>query len=221
MKTTLDGTLNANAPLGSLERERRKEREAPDELWALVVANTLMAELPKLSEPPPEADASLALCALGDSLSPAGHAPELDAPSEAEAAAPGHATRGARGSPELASTLSAEVSDERLGRLELRVERVEGGLDIVINVADARVKALIEAEQAQLVNTLKDAGLHIASVQIASPQRPGTALARERGGAEKARANASFRQPAARWRTYTGSAAAEEDADGEGVDLTA
>ena len=113
------------------------------------------------------------------------------------------------------------MSDERLGRLQLHVERVAGGLDIVINVADARVKALIEAEQPQLMKTLKDAGLRVASVQIGSPSRPGTALAQERGGAEKARTSASFRQPAARWRTYTGSPAEEEDADGEGVDLTA
>src|SRR5690606_17587447 len=119
---------------------------------------------------------------------------------------------GAGDGPELPSSLSAEVSDERLGRLQLHVARAEGGLDIVINVADARVKALIEAEHGQLLKTLKEAGLHVTSVQVGSPSRAGTALAQDRGGAEKARAGASFRQPAARWRTYTGPPAEEEDA---------
>jgi hypothetical protein len=221
MKTTWDGARAPSVQLGSLERERRKEREAPDEQWALAVMNTLMAELPKLTEPPPQPGASLGPSAVGDSQAPAGHAPELDEAGEAAGAERGGGAGGSRGSPELVSSLSAEVSDERLGRLQLCVERVDGRLDIVINVADTRVKALIEAEQSQLVKTLKDAGLRVASVQIGAPSRPGTALAQERGGAEKARASASFRQPAARWRTHTGSAAAEEDADGEGVDLTA
>jgi hypothetical protein len=213
MKTTFDAALGPSAPLEMLRRARREERETPDELWALALTNTLVAELPKLTEPPPEADASLAPHAIGDSHAPTGHAPELDESGEAGG--------NSRGGPELPSSLRAEVSDERLGRLVLHVERADGGLDIVINVADARVKALIEAEQPQLMKTLKDAGLRVASVQIGSPSRPGTALALERGGAEKARTSASFRQPAARWRTYTGSPAAEEDADGEGVDLTA
>jgi hypothetical protein len=213
MKTTLDATGGPTAMLEMLRQQRREERETPDEVWALALTNTLMAELPKLTEPPPEGDASPAAHAIGDSHAPAGHAPELDESGEAGG--------NPRGGPELPSSLRAEVSDERLGRLELHVERAGGGLDIVINVADARVKALIEAEQPQLMKTLKDAGLRVASVQIGSPARPGTALALERGGAEKARTSASFRQPAARWHSYTGSPAAEDDADGEGVDLTA
>ena len=226
MKTTIEPHGLSAQLSASLERERRKERETPDELWALAVTNTLMAELPKLTQPP-EAEESLAPRAVAESQAPAGHSPELDEPrqlgepGELARTAHGKAAGGARGSPDVPSTLSAEVSDERLGRLELHVERVDGRLDIVINVADARVKALIEAEHAALVKTLKDAGLHVASVQIGSPSRAGTALAEERGGAEKARAGASFRQPAARWRTYTGRPAEEEDADGEGVDLTA
>ncbi|HTV17912.1 MAG TPA: flagellar hook-length control protein FliK [Polyangiaceae bacterium] len=203
-----------------MERERRKEREAPDPLWALAVTNALMAELPKLASPP-EARESSAPNAISESQAPATHGPELDEPGDATGAQHGKAAGGARGSPDLPSTLSAEVSDERLGRLQLHIERVDGRLDIVINVADARVKALIEAEHAQLVKTLKDAGLQVASLQIGAPSRAGTALAQERGGAEKARAGASFRQPAARWRTYTASSAEEDDADGEGVDLTA
>lgn len=220
MKTTLDAARGPSAPLEVLRRQRREERETPDELWALALANTLVAELPKLTEPPRDADASLAPHAVGDSHAP-GHAPELNESGEAAGSGSGAAAGGPRGGPELPSTLSAEVSDARLGRLQLHVERVEGGLDIVINVADARVKGLIEAEQPQLMKTLKDAGLHVASLQIGGPSRPGTALAQERGGAEKARTSASFRQPAARWRTYTGCPAEEEDADGEGVDLTA
>jgi hypothetical protein len=220
MKTTIDAARAPSALLASTRRERREEREAPDELWALAVANTLMAELPKLSEPH-EADAGLAPRAGPDSRAPRGHDPELAESGEAAGADAGKATGGSRAGPEVPATLSAEVSDARLGRLQLHVERVKGGLDIVINVADVRVKALIEAEQSQLLKTLKDAGLSVISVQIDGPPGVGTALARERGGAEKARTSASLRQPAARWRTYTGSPAEEDDADGEGVDLTA
>jgi len=223
MKTTLDAAPGQIAHCDMLRRGRLEERDTPDELWALALTNTLMIELPKLTQPPPEAELSLAPRAVGDSHAPAGHAPELDEAGGAAGARSGGAAGGTREGPELPSILTAEVSDERLGRLLLHVERVEGGLDIVINVADARVKALIEAEQSQLMKTLKDAGLNVASVQIGAPLAAGTTLARERGGAEKARASASFRQPAARWRTYTGSPAADDDDDaaGEGVDLTA
>lgn len=221
MKTTMVGALGPGSQLALMKRERQEERDAPDELWALAVATMVMAELPKLTSPP-DPEASMAQRAIAESQ-PAGPDPELDEPGEIDAPATGKRTAagGARGTLELPSTLSAEVSDERLGRLQLHVERVEGGLDIVINVADARVKALIEAEHPQLMRTLKDAGLHVSSVQIGSAPRAGTALAQDRGGAEKARAGASFRQPAARWRTYTGCRAEEEDAAGEGVDLTA
>lgn len=228
MKTTIEGARIPGAPIAPGERERREERDAPDERWALALASTLVAELPRLTSPAP-ADESAAPRAPGVSAAPAGSSPELDDPGGPPGAAGSAAARTSasraspdtRGSPDLPSILSAEVSDERLGRLELRVERLEDGLDIVINVADARVKALIEAEHAQLLRTLKDAGLRVSSVQIASTARAGTALAQDRAGAEKARAGASFRQPAARWRTYTGSRAEDEDADGEGVDLTA
>lgn len=219
MKTTIDPQGPSERFGVSVERERRKERETPDELWALAVTNTLMAELPRLTSPA-EAPASPAAAAITESRAPTSHSPELDDPDASAGTARGTAD-GARGSPDVPSTLSAEVSDERLGRLQLHVERVDGRLDIVINVADARVKAMIEAEHTQLVKTLKDAGLQVASVQIGAPSRAGTALAQERGGAEKARTGASFRQPAARWRTYAGPPAEEEDADGEGVDLTA
>jgi hypothetical protein len=223
MKTSIDGARGASPPfLSGHERGPLEERDAPDEAWALAFAHTLLAELPKLTQPAPaKAEISATPRAFADSQAPPGYSRALHESSEATPASPGKPAAGPGAGPDLPTTLSAEVSDERLGQLRLQIERVEGGLDIVINVADARVKALIEAEQCQLLKTLKQAGLHVTSVQIDGPPKAGTALARERGGAEKVRASASFRQPAARWRTYTGSPAEEEDADGEGVDLTA
>jgi hypothetical protein len=115
------------------------------------------------------------------------------------------------------------VSDEHFGRLQLHIARAEGGLDIVINVADSHVKALIEAEQATLVKTLKDAGLHIASVQIGSATRSGTPLAFDRGGPERTRVSAGFPKASSKRRTYAASLEEEDDDDpnGDGVDFTA
>lgn len=206
MKTSFDAAPGTSSLFASLEREREKERTTPDELWALALTQTLVAELPRLSAAPPDEE-SVPPPAAPESRHPAAGSAELDEPGPS--------------GPEMPATLSAEVSDERLGRLSVLVERVAGGLDIVINVADSRVKALIEAEQAILMKTLKDAGLHVASVQIGSPSRAGTALAQDRGGAEKVRTSAGFQKPAARWRTYQGPPAEDGDADSEGVDLTA
>jgi hypothetical protein len=208
-------------------RERRKEREPrSDELWTLAVTQALVSELPRVLTPPPQGESGEeAVTAASDSVPPVMGA-------RWEAAGAGDAARAtdAAGAPEAAGSssesdglpaeLCTEVSDERFGKLRLVVARGARGLDIVINVADSHVKALIEAEQAILMKTLKDAGLTVASVQIGSVPRPGTQFAHDREGPERSRQNASSRQPAARWRTYQGSIE-EEDVEGDGVDLTA
>jgi hypothetical protein len=230
MRSTLESKLDGATSDAHIDtqtaRERKREREPlDDELWTLAVTQALVSELPRVSpapESPEGAPPGAALDSAPDSLpSPARAGWEA---AVARGAAEYGAAEGAASSSDAAADglpaeLCTEVSDERFGKLRLVVARGARGLDIVINVADSHVKALIEAEQSILMKTLKDAGLAVASVQIGSAQRPGTLLAQDRGGSGKARESASLHQPVARWRTYPGSA--EEDAESDGVDLTA
>ena len=225
MRSTLDFNLNQSLLEANAARGRHKERESQDELWTLVVTQTLVERLPP--RPGEDGDDAALMRSIAEGGPPAGASAELASPEAdaraagaAGAAGPAAAQDGAGGASAVPAELSAEVSDERFGRLHLHVTRAAGGLDIVINVADARVKALIEAEQAMLVDTLKGAGLRVASVQIGSPPRAGTQLALDGRGQEKARATASLLLPGAKRRAYTGSLE-EEDADSEGVDFTA
>jgi hypothetical protein len=229
MKTSIDSSVRQTLLDASVARGREKERDAPDELWTLAVTSSVLEQLPRLPRDgtlgvpglagsPPDGPAS----SNGDA--DGGGSGELASPGDARSGRLGHAG-GAGGGDAAeahgdAAELYAEVSDERFGKLRLHVARAEGGLDIVINVADSHVKALIEAERATLMKTLKDAGLRVASVQIGSPSRAGTGLAGGRGGAERPRAGGSLLQPGARWRAYQGSLE-EDDTDSEGVDFTA
>jgi hypothetical protein len=235
MKTTLDPSQREGRLEASLARERAEEREAPDPLWTLVAMQTLVERVPLLpSSPSTEAGEAAPEVEHGGNPPPSG----APAPDETLTADHGASTSGAGRAGERSSRTSlprelcAEVSDERLGRLALRVVRGQGGLDIVIGVADARVKALIMAEQETLMRSLKDAGLAVVSVQIgastriAGATRAGTGLALqtsgpESTGAERPRAATPFRQPAARWRGYRGSPEEEDEDGGEGVDFTA
>jgi hypothetical protein len=236
MKTTLDATPSGGRFDASRARERNEERETPDPMWALVVTHALVERLPMLprsaaaeaSEAPPDVEQT-------GGVTPSG-APAPDDALGADERASGNARVGGRGpATNVPSELCAEVSDERLGRLALRVVRGQGGLDIVIGVADSHVKALIMADQSTLMKTLKDAGLAVASLQIGSSTpigaaaRAGTHLAVKGLGAERQGAEspgpdrpraASFRQPGARWRGYQGSPDKDDDDDG-GVDFTA
>jgi hypothetical protein len=219
MRSKLDVNLNQGLLEANAARAREKEREAPDEIWTLVVAQTLVERMPP--RPGEDADDAALVRSVADSSAP-GASAELSAPERGTGAeGPAASQEGARDASGVPATLSAEVSDERFGRLHLHVARAATGLDIVINVADGRVKALIEAEQAMLVKTLKDAGLRVASVQIGSTPRAGTALALEGRGPEKARSTASWLQPGAKRRAYTGPLEEEDDDDSEGVDFTA
>ena len=206
-------------------RERAGREDHDEELWLLSVAQLLVQRLP----PPPRGgeDAPAVPSRNGAALAAAGSG-ELAPPEnpEAQAGAAGHGTSAkarATGSAgvDVPSELCAEVSDERFGRLQLHVARGGAGLDIVINVADSRVKALIEAEHAVLIKTLKDAGLRVASVQIGNSSPPGTGFALDRVGAERPRAGAALTKPNARRRVYPSSRDEEADQSSEGVDFTA
>jgi hypothetical protein len=234
MRSTLESKLDGATSDAHIDsqaaRERQREREPlADELWTLAVTQALVSELPRGLHFAPEAPhdaAEAAAQGAPDSLPPLARAgwEAAAARGALEHGAGENPATGAAGTGDAAADgvpaeLCTEVSDERFGKLRLLVARGARGLDIVINVADSHVKALIEAEQAILMKTLKDAGLSVASVQIGSASRPGTLLAQDREGPGKARPNASIRQPVAKWRTYPGSS--EEDAERDGVDLTA
>lgn len=229
MKTSIDSGIRQTLLEASVARGREKERDAPDELWMLAVTSSVLARLPRLSlegtlGAPAQAGSHPDDTAPGDGDGDRAGSPELAGPEDAGSARLGRAGRAPDGNAAQAqgvpAELCAEVSDERLGKLRLHVARAEGGLDIVISVADSHVKALIEADRATLMKTLKDAGLRVASVQIGGPSRAGTGLAGGRGGAERPRTGGSLPQPGARWRAYQGSLE-EDDTDSEGVDFTA
>ena len=237
MKTTLDATAGGSRFDASRARERNEERETPDPLWALVVTHALVERLPMLPRSVAEASEAPPDVEQAGSIPPSGApAPDDALRADEGARASGNGRVGGRGpATNVPSELCAEVSDERLGRLALRVVRGQGGLDIVIGVADSHVKALIMADQSTLMKSLKDAGLAVASLQIGSSTPLGTAaragthlavkgLGAERQGAEspgpdRPRAAGSLRQPGARWRGYLGSP--EKDDDDGGVDFTA
>jgi hypothetical protein len=235
MKSSIDSSAGSAALLtrivserderASSAREGASHEDRDEELWAHLVAELLVQRLPPPQPRKLELEASVPTRNTA-SVAPAGSG-ELAAPhssaSQAGAADQGTDVGAPGGSDGIAlpSELSAEVSDERFGRLQLHVARGGAGLDIVINVADSRVKALIEAEHAVLIKTLKDAGLRVASVQIGNPTRPGTGLALDRGGAERPRAGAALSKPSARRRAYPSSRDEEDDQSSEGVDFTA
>jgi hypothetical protein len=219
MKTTIDKAGGPNLLEATVARERDKARDTPDELWTLAVTQMLVEHLPRLSLP--EALLAGSRDAPLEGACTGGGAPADEIPADPEL---GNAERARKASAsderDAARQLTAEVSDERFGRLQLHVARAQGGLEIVISVADLRVKALIEAEQATLIKTLKDAGLRVASVQIGTPPRAGTALAGDGEAGERPRVAGSARQLGARQRSYQASLE-EDDADSEGIDFTA
>jgi hypothetical protein len=235
MKSSMElgGGTAAHASRVVSERDERaasaRERASTDdheELWALAVAQLLVQSLPP---PPPRGDEAEAPVPTRNGAAPPGMGSgELATPAsaEAQAGATGHGTSSkaaetrAQGI-DMPSELRAEVSDERFGRLQQHVARGGAGLDIVINVADSHVKALIEAEHSVLIKTLKDAGLRVASVQIGGSPQAGTGLALDRGGAERPRAGAALPKPNARRRVYPTSREEQDDQSSEGVDFTA
>lgn len=201
-------------------KEKANKREPGDDAWLLAITQALVEVRPRFflpsdPEPPPQeanpgADA-------GAELAQAASA-ELGS---ADASAGDDARPGAA----LPERLHAELSDSRLGRMQLSVARGPGGLHIVINVADLRVKALIEAERSMLLKSLQDCGLRVDSVEIGSQPLAGTAFAQQDAAPQRAlapsRGNSSLRSSNARWRAYVSPPEDDPDSDNDRVDLTA
>jgi hypothetical protein len=220
-------TANVYSPIGapraevSESREAARERDRSEEVWAFAIAEVLAAQVPRLRSALPASAGSAT--DNGAAERTAEHPPEAGstASSTGEAGLDGTGDAPPTEASQLPVRLTTELSDGRLGRLELTVARGAHGLAIVINVADSHVKALIEAEQATLLQSLKDCGLSIASVRIGQSSGAGIALAPDREGADRARSNTSLRQHNQRLRAYQGSLDEEDDAPPERVDLTA
>jgi len=205
------------------EAADRERREREHDAWAIAITQAVVEARPKLSVPispepaaAPAAGESVKVPTLGHADGSAAEAGTEGAASSTERAPPG---------PALPSRLIAELSDNRLGRMELSIARGAHGLHIVINVADAHVKALIEAERAVLLKSLQDCGLRVDSVEIGSQLTTGTALAQQESAQERAlarsRGNLSLRSGNARWRGYGAPAEEEPEEDTDRVDLTA
>jgi len=215
------GRSGLGAPLGELDAKEDPEKREPDEAWMLAVTQALVEVRPRLalpngSDPEPSArDAN---------AGPAGGA-EFAAQSGELGTADVSAREDARPGPALPTRLLTELSDSRLGRMQLSVARGPSGLNIVINVADSRVKALIEAERSILLKSLQDCGLRVDSVEIGSQPLSGTAFAQQDAAPERAlartRGNSGLRSSNARWRAYTSPPEEDPDSDKERVDLTA
>ena len=212
------GTDPGAAAREAAEHEREdRERSAA---WAAVITQALVEARPKLTLP----SAAEAESSSGGAPAPPDEGVKNPTPAGVEPrnaeGAPQSKTQG----PELPNRLVAELSDSVLGRMELSVARSPGGLRIVINVADARVKALIQAEQALLVKSLQGSGLHVDSVHIADQLEPGTGLAPEQVAQERALArsrSSHLRSLSARGRGYGAKPEEEPEDDTDRVDFTA
>jgi len=201
-------------------KEEAKKREPADDAWLLAITQALVEVRPRFllpsdpdpasqhANPGPDAGAELASADRAD--------PGSGDVSAADDARPG---------PALPERVHAELSDSRLGRMQLSVARGPGGLHIVINVADLRVKALIEAERSMLLKSLQDCGLRVDSVEIGSQPGAGTAFAQQDAAPQRAlartRGNSGLRSPGARWRAYVSPSEDDPDSDNERVDFTA
>lgn len=126
------------------------------------------------------------------------------------------ASHTARG--ESVAQLSTEVQVGSLGRIAVQVTRSPGGLNIVIDVADGRVKSLLTAEVEVLLSSLKNAGLRVNSVKIEAGSHPGPALALDR---DRLKGGSLQRPTLARLKAYRGMATGEElEAEDENLNLT-
>jgi len=216
----------------ALEVEGREtaehERHARDtDAWTNAISQALVEARPRLVLPsPPEADGDAAASGSGSESvkipTPGGG--EASAAQAGSEAARSGAEPGPEGPP-LPNRLIAELTDSRLGRVELSVSRGAHGLHIVINVADAHVKALIESEQVLLLKSLQGCGLRVDSVEIGSQLTIGTALAQPEVAQQRAlarsRGNPGLRSGNVRGRGYGAAPEEEPEDDTERVNFTA
>jgi hypothetical protein len=218
----------AHPPLRASEPERPRRRPR-DHAWALALAQTLVAELPRAPVPKlGGGDAVDRAPADAQGAAEKPHAKSGESAPEGDALVASSSAETAPHSAEMPATLTTELTDSRLGRLTLHLERSARGVDIVINVADAHVKALIEAQRSELTEALEDSGLRVSSVEIGSTLPTGIALALSESSQSSAgvpagpRGSLSLPKPSARRQVYIDPLAEEDrDADEEGVDLTA
>jgi hypothetical protein len=216
------GLVSETALASRAAEDEAEDRERSEDAWALAIAQTLMEGVrPKLALPAsPEASA-----ASVPALSAGAELAATPAPTEMDAGAAENGAKSTSTGPTLPSRITTELSDSRLGRMQLSVARGPSGLHIVINVADSHVKALIEAEQALLWKSLQGCGLRIDSVRIGNTLEAGTGLAPEEASQERAlarsRGNPNLRSGSARWRGYAAPTDEEPEDDAERVDLTA
>ncbi len=200
--------------------KEEKKREPADDAWLFAITQALVEVRPRFTLPSDPDSAPHA----ADPGTEAGA--ELARAAGAELGSGDvSATEDTRPGAALPERLHAELSDSRLGRMQLSVARGPGGLHIVINVADLRVKALIEAECSMLLKSLQDCGLRVDSVEIGSQPLAGTAFAQQDAAPERAlartRGNSGLRSTNARWRAYLGPPEEDPDSDNDRVDFTA
>ena len=214
----------AGLPAEPAEPEPR-ERERGDDAWALAITQALVEARPRLTLPgTPEEPAHTPVAARVSDVN--GEPGAGAGAEEGTSTQPGGAARSrAASEPQLPTKIITELSDNRLGRMELSVARGERGLHIVINVADSHVKALIEAEQASLLKSLQGCGLSVDSVKIGSSSTSGTALAPQEAAQERAlarsRGGQNLRPVNARWRGYGAPPEDDPEDDAERVNLKA
>lgn len=217
------GRTALGADLGEAAREAAEQERADRErgsAWASAITQALVEARPKLTLPSaPEAEGS-----AGGAPAPLPEGVKNPTPAGVEVRNSESVEDSKTQGPELPNRLVAELSDSILGRMELSVARSAKGLRIVINVADARVKALIEAEQAVLMKSLQGSGLRVDSLRIADQLEPGTGLAPEDVAPEGAPVRSrslNLRTLSARGRGYGAKPEEEPEDDTDRVDFTA
>jgi hypothetical protein len=190
------------------EPQRGVDDDRDNSAWAHLLADAVVQRVPVEALP----------ALLAAEAQPGAHAPDAETPATTLAA--GGSGRGAVAPSEGDTPIervATEVEVSGLGKVAVSVTREASGLSIVIGVADAHVKALIEAERAALVQALKVSGLSIARVEVWGNGAIGTALAQDPRG------NRSMSSRAAnpKVRAYRTSQAEEPTDTARNVDVTA
>jgi hypothetical protein len=209
------------------EPSQRSDRERYEDAWMLAIANAVAEPRPlpldAAEEPRGPSSAARpderppARCEIADGAAEG----DGDGDAGADPRAAREAT-GKSGPRQAREELKTVIRDERLGRLELSVSREPSGLRIVINVADAHVKSLIESERLLLSRSLEECGLAVSSVQIRGVAPAGTGLALDRGTArDRARSFMSPRLENPKSRSYRGTLEDDLESDSEGVSFKA
>ena len=202
--------VHGAAAVGEYTEPKRAADDTDTSAWAYLLADAVVQRVPVpealLAPPAPEGEPGAA------------HAAEGETPTASFAA--GGSERGTAAAAEGDAPIervATEVEVSGLGKVAVSVTREPSGLSIVIGVADAHVKALIEAERAALVQALKLSGLSIARVEVWGNGAIGTALAQDPRGNR----SMSSRAANSKVRAYRTSQAEEPTDTAQNVDVTA